>query len=325
MRRHPTTDNLPSVEQMLARDADGVRQCIPIVGTGLNIQAATLAGYPHRDDWRELLKRIGDRVLPKGMSIDSLPRAPLSLWETLVCRWARAEDVYPFAAENALQVLIGSELRRQEEECRAFELYRLVAQCGFADILSLNFDRRIALGVPRSAWVTGPAPCPLGSHGETLFRHSLIRSGGGPATRVWYPHGDVKKTATIKFGVRKYGFHLGVLREYLGGVDAAWRYRLSSETVLPDAEVKETAIRGAPSWLPAALTRPLLFIGCGLSPQEWALWWLLRRRMESGVAPALFLAIGDAPPPHLRGRREVRVLTFDSPDRLWSSFLQWIS
>lgn len=325
MPQQLTADSHRVVEQLLARDANGVRQCIPVFGTGINIQAAHVAGYPHRDDWRQLLTRIGEQVLPKGTSIDSLPRAPLSLWETLVCRWARAKNVFPFEAENALQVLIGDELRRQEEECRAFELYRVVAQCGFADILSLNFDRRIALGVPKSTWVTGPTPCPLGSHGETLFRHSFVSAGSAPPTRVWYPHGDVKKTATIKFGVRKYGFHLGVLREYLGGVDAAWRYRLTSQTVLPDARVKELAIREAPSWLPAALTRPLLFIGCGLSLQEWALWWLLRRRMESGAAPALFLTIGDATPPHLRGRREVHVVRFDSPERLWSSFLQWIS
>jgi hypothetical protein len=182
---------------LFAKDRDGYRSCVPVFGTGLNIQAATLAGYRHKDDWNDLLVKVGRQVLPKKKTLKELPTTHLALWEALVCRWAKQKYSYPFEAERELQKLICEELRRQEGECRAFQLYRDIAMAGFRDIVSLNFDRRIAFGSKRQSFVSGASPCPLGSHGESLFRHSLIRHSNGTETRVWYPHGDVKKSATI--------------------------------------------------------------------------------------------------------------------------------
>jgi hypothetical protein len=315
-----------TLRDLLAKDADGQRSCIPVFGTGLNIQAATLAGYPHKDDWRELLAKIGARVLPPGRSIDSLPRDQLALWETLLCLWAKKIARYPFKAENELQHLICEELRAQEADSRSFALYRQIVNAGFRDILSLNFDRRIAQSGVKGSFDSGPSPSPLGSHGESIFRHSVVPLESGAPTRVWYPHGDVKKAATIKFGVRKYGFYVAVLREYVFGRDGAWRYHSSSRQHLADAEVKANLLHEAPAWVPLFLTRPLLFIGCGLSPQEWPLWWLLRHRLKRGTAPAVCLAISSSGiPPHLRSLPEVRTIAFDHPNDLWATFLGALS
>jgi hypothetical protein len=139
---------------------------------------------------------------------------------------------------------------------------------------------------------------------------------------VWYPHGDVKKAATLKFGVRKYGFYIAVLREYVLGHSGDWRYRTSSLPHLVQPNVKARLLRETPAWVPLFLTRPLLFIGCGLSPQEWPLWWLLRHRRKMGAAPALCLAISSSGIPlHLRALPEVETIVFDTPADLWAAFL----
>jgi hypothetical protein len=311
-----------SLRDLLARDADGRLSCIPVFGTGLNMQAATMAGSPKKDDWRELLVKIGARVLPPGQSIDSLPRDNLSLWEALLCLWAKKSGRFPFQAENELQGFICEELRAHEADSRSFELYKRVATAGFRDILSLNFDRRIALSHPRTSFKTGPAPSPLGSHGESIFRHSVIPLGAGAATRVWYPHGDVKKAATLKFGVRKYGFYIAVLRELVMGLDGTWRYRSSSLRHLADPDTKAKLLDETPHWVPLFFQRPLLFIGCGLAPQEWPLWWLLRRRLSLGAPPAVCLAISNnGVPSHLRSVPEIHTIVFEDPAALWASFL----
>ena len=320
------TADLRHARDILAKNSSGQRTCIPVFGTGLNIQAATMAGYPNKDDWYGLLAKIALEVLPRGQSIETLPRTNLALWEALLCRSAKKTACYPFQAENKLQHSICEKLRMQEAECRSFDLYRLVATAGFPDILSLNFDRRIALSCRDQRFVSGPSPCPLGSHGESLFRHSAIQHENGTTTRVWYPHGDVKKASTIKFGVRKYGFYVAVLREYVGASDGSWRYRASSLSHLAEPKAKSALLRKTPAWVPLFLSRPLMFIGCGLTLQEWPLWWLLRRRAEIGAPPALCLAIGTGGvPTHLRGLPEVRTIMFGSPGELWSSLLSWLS
>lgn len=314
------------VREIFARDRYGQLDCIPVFGTGLNIQAASVAGYPHKDDWYELLAKISDRVLPATRSIKSLPRTHLSLWESLLCLWAKKTHSYPFKAENKLQRFICEDLRTQERQCRSFKFYFDVGTAGFQDILSLNFDRRIALACRKQSFVTGPSPSPLGSHGESLFRHSVIQHQNGMTTRVWYPHGDVKKASTIKFGVRKYGYFIAVLKEYLEGDSGAWRYHSSSLKHLSRPKQKQRLLQQLPSWVPLFLERPLVFIGCGLSTEEWPLWWLLRRRSENGAPPAVCLMFGkDDDFQHLRSLPEVRVITFESPNKLWSVLFGWLN
>ena len=319
-----TAADLQSIRDIFARDASGQRGCIPVFGTGLNIQAATLAGYPHKDDWWELLVKISRLVLPPNSSIETLPRTNLALDDSLLCRWARREEIYPFKAEDELQRFICEELRMQEQQCSSFQLYRDVATAGFSDIMSLNFDRRIALSCDEQRFIAGPAPCPLGSHGESVFRHSLIQHEDGTTTRVWYPHGDVKKAATIKFGVRKYGYYVAVLREYVDRRDGSWRYHSSQVEHVADPKAKAKLLRETAAWVPLFFKRPLVFIGCGLSLQEWPLWWMLRRRFEKGYPPAFCLAIGNEIPPHLRGLPELRTIMFDTPQALWSTLFSWL-
>jgi hypothetical protein len=287
-----------------------------------------LEGYKNRDDWSELLRKIATKI---GISEEALARQPktyLALWEAMLCGWAESMHVYPYKAEAQLQKFVCDELRKQEQECLSFSLYKRLADAGFDDIISLNFDRRIALSCGSNKFIPAPDPCPLGKHGESLFRHSLLARSGGESTRIWYPHGDAKKATTIKLGVRLYGFYIGICREYLHGFDNSWRFKPNSRQV---AVRTEKFVRGtASSWVDLFLTRPLLFVGCGLSADEWPLWWLLRQRaLKPRISAQTYYVSIKAPhsvsPPHFQLLPNIQMLLFDSVQELWEGLLGAIS
>ncbi len=323
-----SSDDREILAGLFRKTASGLRACVPVFGTGLNLQAATMEGYKDRDDWWRLLVKIGQRINISEKQLQTYSSSNLALWETMLCNWAERMDVYPYKAEGQLQTFVCEELKRQEQECKNFRLYRDVATAGFEDIISLNFDRRIALSCKSNKFVSGPNPCPHGGHGESMFRHSTVHSPDG-VTRIWYPHGDVKKAATIKLGVRKYGFYIGIFREHLRQLGNAWRYKPNSRQI-GTTKTKSGTCCDALTWFDLILHRPLVFVGCGLLADEWPLWWLLRTRgfKHRFVAPTYYITIrktGDVSPPHFNLLPGMRVVSFESPQELWDTFLGWIS
>jgi len=328
IKAHNNSDDRETLAGLFRKTAQGTRVCVPVFGTGLNLQAATMEGYKNRDDWWGLLVKIGKRINISEEQLQTYSTSNLALWETMLCNWAEKMDVYPYQAEGQLQKFVCEELKKQEEECRHFGLYRDVARAGFEDIISLNFDRRIAMSCESSKFVSGPSPCPHGSHGESMFRHSTVSSTDGVTTRIWYPHGDVKKAATIKLGVRKYGFYIGIFRERLRKLGNSWRYKPNSRQI--NAGKGRSSLYDAPTWFDLILHRPLVFVGCGLLADEWPLWWLLRTRgvKRHATPPTYYITIrkpGDLSPPHFHLLPGMRVVSFESPQELWDTFLGWIS
>jgi hypothetical protein len=322
-------DDSEILADLLRRTATGVRTCVPVFGTGLNLQAATVEGYKDRDDWWQLLVKIGKRINISEKELQAHSSSNLALWETLLCIWAERMGVYPYKAEGQLQTFVCEELKRQEKECQNFRLYRDLATAGFEDIISLNFDRRIAMSCQSHKFVAAPSPCPYGGHGESMFRHSTVQPSPATTARIWYPHGDVKKATTIKLGVRKYGFYIGIFREHLRQLGDSWRYKPNSVQARTATE-KSLSRCDAPTWFDLILHRPLVFVGCGLLADEWPLWWLLRMRglRYRSVAPTYYITIrkpGDVSPPHFNLLSGMRVVSFESPQELWDTFLGWIS
>lgn len=319
-------DDREEMAKLFRKTASGTRACVPVFGTGLNLQAATMEGYKDRDDWWRLLVKIGQRVNISEQQLQTYSTSNLALWETMLCNWAETMEVYPYKAEGQLQTFVCEELKRQEGECKNFRLYRDVAMASFEDILSLNFDRRIALSCKINKFVVAPSPCPQGAHGESMFRHSIVSAPDGITTRIWYPHGDVKKASTIKLGVRKYGFYIAIFREHLRQLDDSWRYKPNSRQV---KSTNDQTRRNAPTWFDLILHRPLVFVGCGLLADEWPLWWLLRTRgFKRQAPPTYYITIrkpGAASPPHFNLLSSMRVVAFESPQELWDTFLGWIS
>lgn len=316
--------------QLFAKSAKGTRACVPVFGTGLNIQAATMAGHSDVDDWAQLLENIGARI---GLSREALARFPtnhLALWEAMLCKWARHNEVFASEAERLLQKYVCELLREREKKTSALKLYRDVAAAGFSDVISLNFDRRIAMSMKQSKFVTGPRNSPLGTYGESFFRHSLIEQRNGATTRIWYPHGDVKKTSTVKLGARRYGFYIAVFREYLEGLGGAWRYKPRRNQEGGGKSPTRHDLEN-PNWVDLFFNRPLVFIGCSLAADEWPLWWLLHERgiATGGKIPTYYLTFGGRSREEEYGHfdllPDMRIVSFETPQELWCSFSSWIS
>lgn len=318
--------------RLLKEDRGSEVGIVPVVGAGVNIEASAIEHRGPADDWAGLLDRIAvDTGLTKRER-SALPASFLARWETLLLRWAEIHGVAPHKAENQLQTRVVTGLRALEEDADSFALYREFAASGLVDLISLNFDRRIALASAREKFDTGPKNPPEGPSARPLYRHSRIETDGGIATRVWYPHGDTKRADTLKLGVRRYGFHLGLLQEYLGHfgdewrTNVAWMDRMSEYSYPWRSEPGDDEVT---SWVDVFLSRPLLFIGCGMGADEWSLWWLLRVRADAGAdtQPAYFSYVGDCDVTVrvLGPTLGLRPIEFDSYPQLWATIRGAIS
>src|SRR5262249_16163203 len=154
---------------------------------------------------------------------------------------------------------------------------------------------------------------------------------GDPVTRVWYPHGDTKRADTLKLGVRRYGFHLGLLCEHLGFQNEQWRSNVPDEEVRTAgrklyphsrASYEEEDSQRKTSWVDVFLKRSLVFVGCGLGPDEWSLWWLLRNRSRiPKTPPAYFAHVGpcDGTIASLGPAVGLWPVSFKSYEQLWGT------
>ena len=257
---------------------DGI---VIVFGTGVNIQASLIEKQGPDDDWAGLLGRIAAEIGLTEQERGRLPSSFLSRWECLLTGLACARGIEPFQAENYLQMRIVKGLRIIEQRTHAYTLYKEIAASGLSDLISLNFDRRTALALDSGKFISGPDKPDQGPSAQTLYRHDLIAHGNF-VTRIWYPHGDTRRADTLKLGVRRYGFHLGLLREYFGYSAEDWRvfvpWKEASDEEDEPLVDDENEKPNHPCWVTAFLGRPLLFVGCGLGADEWSLWWLLRYR-----------------------------------------------
>ncbi len=321
---------------------DGRRRAVPVFGSGLNLQAALAAGAARNeeDDWAGLLDRVAEHL---GIAAD-LPHRDLASmtarWEAFLWRVAGASNVQASVAEANLCRVVTQELRALESATAERRFYGRVLRAGFADIVSLNFDRRLALhGRSRAMSTAVPPPLP-GVHERlepSLYRHARVVRRR-QETRIFFPHGDTARPDTLKLGVRAYG-------RYIDDLEAARARHKASEkrfvahksrtmgaaaarAAWPDA-VRALA-PGRLSWVDLFLTAPLVFVGCGLSTDEWPLWWTLHQRARNAARwaperrqPTFALGFGDAnPPAHLAGAPAgVQYVAFESPAALWDALL----
>ncbi|MGE0325665.1 MAG: hypothetical protein AB7K71_14705 [Polyangiaceae bacterium] len=299
------------------RDSAGQRRLAVVVGSGLNVQAGV------RDSWLALLERIATEARIERAAKDRLMQmlnqtggsGMTSIWEAFLCELANADEA-PHQVEQRLQRDV-AELLRETHERKAAELefFQAFVDLGFADILSLNFDRSLLIA-------TG---------GEDISGDgTLTRRGRAGGSRVWYPHGDTKLCRSIRLGVRSYGV-------YIKELDSAYRgYRQMRRAAKGAATAPQRGASGAEhrpavasprNWLEAAMTQPLLFVGCGLSTDEWPLWWVLHQRARDQARrpqrhrdPCFVLCAGamERISPHLRsGPAGLRLLHAPSHGESW--------
>ncbi|MCA9640307.1 MAG: hypothetical protein H6718_17565 [Polyangiaceae bacterium] len=286
------------------RDAAGQRRLAVVVGSGLNVQAGV------RDSWLALLERIAAEAQIERAAKERLMQmlsqtggsGMTSIWEAFLCELANADEA-PHQVEHRLQRDVAQLLRETHERKAAeLEFFQAFVDLGFADILSLNFDRSLLIA-------TG---------GEDVSGDgTLSRCGRAGGSRVWYPHGDTKLCRSIRLGVRSYGV-------YIKELESAYRgYRQMRR----DSKGRPSATFSARNWIEAAMRQPLLFVGCGLSTDEWPLWWMLHQRARDQARrplrlrdPCFVLCAGslDRISPHLRsGPAGLRLLHAASHRESW--------
>lgn len=244
-----------------------------------------------RDSWLALLNRIAREArieeAAKQRLLDMLSRTGgsgmTSIWEAFLCELANPSEA-PHQVEHRLQRDV-AQLLRETHERRAADLdfFQRFVELGFTDILSLNFDRSLLIA---------------NGGDDVVGDDTLTRMGRAGRSRVWYPHGDTKRYRSIRLGVRSYGV-------YIKQLESAYRgYRQMRR-----ATRNRGAAVGPRNWLEAAMLQPLLFVGCGLSTDEWPLWWTLHQRARDQArrpirhrSPCFVLCAGalDHISPHLR-------------------------
>ncbi len=307
--------------------------CVPVLGSGVNIQAAVIDKQKNTDDWEGLLRKVAKQI---GMSVRefrALPTSNVMRWETMLRQCAVARRIDPHKAENALQKLVCEELGRQERASKSWKLYGEFRAARFSDIISLNFDRRTALhGEGEKFHVMARAKGRRAAD-EPIYRHSVVTHADGAETCIWYPHGDTKKASTLKFGVRKYGDYIDGLERQRKWVMSRWSEATKGAGrtgLLPPREFDAIMRRGNSgrhlTWPAVFLTSPLMFIGCSLALDEWPLWWLLHQRARifarfaaDDVPATVCLCVGDVPD-QLTGKPcNLQVVKFPTFESLWGA------
>lgn len=227
-----TTEALPSLEAMLDRRfADGERLATLVIGSGVNLQAATEVGASALD-WEALLRDIERR---EGITWDEgPPRSMTARWEALLQRQStrRASE-----REDGLVRTVVERLEQQTEQIwaaagdRPPPLYTDLLAMRFRDIINLNFDDRLSRSHEAAHLfrATSPAKMKL-SKGASfsvlpqLYQRFHLPSSSG-FTRIWHPHGRVSSRATIVLGVGCYG-------RLVPDLDLGWRRYKAAERAL---------------------------------------------------------------------------------------------
>lgn len=327
----PKQLTLNDVRAILYETSGDSRMCVPVLGSGVNLQAAIVAGQTNKDDWEGLLRKVAEEIQMSPEDFQRLPKSNLMRWETMVRQCAVAKAIEPHKAEGELQKLVCMELRQQEQDGKSWGLYGEFLGAQFADIISLNFDRRVALHAEREEFHTMHRAKGRRGADESIYRHSLLTRENGATTRIWYPHGDTRRASTLKFGVRKYGDYIAGLEGQRRSLMARWTEASKDagrSGLLPpkefDASMRRDSARQI-TWPAVFLTCPLVFIGCSLAWDEWPLWWLLhqRARIFARFAPELrpptVCLCANTIPENLEGRPGyLDVVEFASFERLWS-------
>ncbi|MFK8036928.1 MAG: hypothetical protein AB8B74_01460 [Crocinitomicaceae bacterium] len=316
---------------------NGISNVVPVIGSGVNLQAEKLEGKNQGLNWDTLIKEIiSETGIPSLQSLE-LPDSFIRKWETVLrIVTVNTRGYKPYLTEKDLQKKVQFILNYYEESCKNYDLYKVILNTKFKDIISLNFDRCLALA-GQTRTITSLSN-EKSKDGTTLYRHSLINRKKS-STRIWYPHGDTKRLDTIKLGVRKYGTYINWIESLRGSYMHRWNEedeiycKYNERSWIPPNEWDSTVRSWTKpsSWVNIFKSAPLLFIGCSLLPDEWPLWYLLNQRarqtafLDQKGSPddrpeTIVLTAGKTRPIHLLNHPEYIVnIHFESYDKMWKT------
>ena len=266
---HSAEAAAPALRALLEqRFDDGDRLVVPVLGSGVNLQAAREVGS-HALNWGQLLRDIESDVgveWPQGP-----PRSMTGRWEGLL---QRQDQQQASEREQELAGLVADALDDQTdliwEAARGAPppLYRALLGKGFRDVTTLNFDDRLVRASPDARLFKPVAPRGKQTREEAtfgalrqLYQRWHLRSPG--FARLWQLHGRTGAPATILLGVARYG-------RYVQGLDLAWQRFKSAERDFSQGARRDRSL------FPTSATR-----------RHWSadqhLAWLEHRRAEGPV------------------------------------------
>ena len=263
------------------RDSEGRAIVVPVLGTGFNAQAKK------RLDWRDLLVRVAHDLglelsVPDG---DRLVGNTTLVWEAMLTEIAQRSRQKPYRVEAELERHVRTVLLAEYPAGGATkDLANRLASARFRDVVSFNFDLGFHASAP--TWVRERE-----DRFDPVWDHAIHTESGA---RVWYPHGSVLDAESLQLGQRKYGLLIQELERARRGHKSAEeamrkalfpRKRRGLDSDAYTAEEREAVWDAqrphAKTWVSAAMTAPLVFLGMGLGREEWALWWFLNQRRRN--------------------------------------------
>lgn len=233
----------PALEALLERRFDdGDRIATLVIGSGVNLQAATEVGASALD-WEHLLHEIEVREAITWE--EGPPRSMTARWEALLQRQStrRASD-----HEDDLVRTVIERLELQTEQIweaaggRAPPLYTDLLAMRFRDVVNLNFDDRLARASAAAHLfrATSPAATTLAKGASfsvlpQLYQRFHLAQEAGGFTRIWHPHGRSSSRATVVLGVGCYG-------RLVPDLDLGWRRYKAAERAFGEGPRRDHAL-----------------------------------------------------------------------------------
>jgi len=149
---------------------------------------------------------------------------------------------------------------------------KLIASPSVSDIVSLNLDLGIE-EILRKVEFTKKKCQPNENKNPNIkigrYSHFIYKSDDGDEIKkhIWYPHGNIKNSASMVFGVRQYSLSLSLVE--------SMRRRFKAGECQNE---KNLALVG---WAGLFFDRPLLIAGASLSHSEWDIWLALTSRWRN--------------------------------------------
>lgn len=302
MRRNQKS-NLELLKEHLTKLLpSGHLEIVPVLGTGLHRQFGETPSNKEQVqslvDWEKLLDKVAVHIYAPNLTIDQ--NIPLIMkWELLVGYYANTNNLATYKSEEELKRMVcrivGSESVNLDEE-----RYRVFSRCNYKDIISLNFDYKLLQSVGE----------PFRKSNKLRKKSNLTRYFVSKSTdrRVWHPHGTIKTPASLCLGLRDYG----MIPSEVSNAFSIYKSKESKVLGRVPRNTKQDKIisfyheyrNTCANWLELLMVSPLVIIGCGLSWQEWGIWWALNQRqrnfsrIDQNNAPPVF---------YLKSREEGKV------------------
>lgn len=279
MQRHQK-NNLELLKEYLTKLLpSGHLEIVPVLGTGLHRQFGVTPSNKELIqslvDWEKLIDAVRGHINLHNLNISkSIPL--IMKWELLVGNYAKANNLPTYESEKKLKRIVCRIVEYESKNLNR-ENYAVFINNKYKDIISLNFD----------SVLIQPADIPvkeskLSRKKSNISRHFINQS---TSRRIWHPHGTIKTPASLCLGLRDYG----IIPSEVSKAFSIYKSKESKVLGRAPRNSKQDRIidyfhdyrNNCINWVELLMISPLVIIGCGLSWQEWGIWWALNQRQRN--------------------------------------------